>query len=86
MSETVLKIDHLSFTYASGVEALKDVSLDIKRGEFVAIIGQNGSGKSTLLKNITGLLRPTSGKIFINGEDNMDMSVAEISHEIGFVL
>jgi energy-coupling factor transporter ATP-binding protein EcfA2 len=86
VSETVLKIDHLSYTYASGVEALKDVSLDIKRGEFVAIIGQNGSGKSTLLKNITGLLRPTSGKVFINGEDNKDMSVAEISHEIGFVL
>ena len=86
MSETVLKIDHLSYTYASGVEALKDVSLDIRRGEFVAIIGQNGSGKSTLLKNITGLLRPTVGKVLINGRNNQEMSVAEISQEIGFVL
>lgn len=86
MIDTVLKIDHLSFTYDSGVEALKDINFDIQRGEFVAIIGQNGSGKSTLLKNIIGLLRPTCGQVLINGVDNKEMSVSDISNEIGFVL
>lgn len=82
----VLKIDHLSYTYDKGSEALTDVSMDIHENEFLAIIGQNGAGKSTLLKNITGLLRPTKGTIYINGKDNREMSVAAISREIGFVL
>ena len=82
----VLKIDHLSYTYDKGSEALSDVNIEIRENEFVAIIGQNGAGKSTLLKNITGLLRPTEGKIYINGKDNSEMSVAAISREIGFVL
>lgn len=86
MSETVLQIDHLSFTYDSGVKALKDINIDIKEGEFIAIIGQNGSGKSTLLKNITGLLRPTSGQVLINGKNNKELSIAAISKQIGFVL
>ena len=82
----VLKIDHLSYTYDKGSEALSDVSIEIRENEFVAIIGQNGAGKSTLLKCITGLLRPSEGKIYINGKDNSEMSVAAISREIGFVL
>lgn len=82
----VLKIDHLSYTYDNGAEALTDVSFEIAENEFVAIIGQNGAGKSTLLKNITGLLRPTSGDIYINGKNNKEMSVAAISREVGFVL
>ena len=82
----VLKIDHLSYSYDEKTEALSDVSIEIRENEFVAIIGQNGAGKSTLLKNITGLLRPTQGAIYINGKDNREMSVAAISREIGFVL
>ena len=82
----VLKIDDLSFSYPKGGSALEHVSFEIRENEFVAIIGQNGAGKSTLLKNITGLLRPTSGNIYINGKNNKEMTVAQISKEIGFVL
>ena len=84
--KVVLKIDHLSYTYKNGSNALEDVSFEIRENEFVSIIGQNGAGKSTLLKNITGLLKPTSGKIEINGKDTTEMTVARISREIGFVL
>ena len=82
----VLKIDNLSYSYPKGGSALENVSFEIHENEFVAIIGQNGAGKSTLLKNITGLLRPTEGNIYINGKNNKEMTVSEISREIGFVL
>ncbi|MDR1574901.1 MAG: energy-coupling factor ABC transporter ATP-binding protein [Treponema sp.] len=84
-----VKIDHLSFSYDSrggGASALEDISLSIADNEFTAIIGQNGAGKTTLLKNLTGLLRPRTGDIFIRGKNARDMSVSAISAEIGFVM
>ena len=68
----VLKADHLSKIYGSGeneVRALDDVSFYIQRGEFVAIIGPSGSGKSTLLHILGGVDRPTSGKVWLDGQD-----------------
>ena len=53
-------------------EAVKNVSLDIKEGEFVAILGHNGSGKSTLAKHMNALLLPTEGTIWIGGRDSLD--------------
>jgi len=82
----VLKIDDLCYSYGGSTMALEHVSFEIRKNDFVAIIGQNGAGKSTILKNITGLLRPTEGHIYINGRDSKEMSVADISKEIGFVL
>lgn len=82
----VLKIENLSYTYPGGSSALENINIEIRENEFVAIIGQNGAGKSTLLKNITGLLKPTEGDIYINGKNTKELSVASISHEIGFVL
>lgn len=84
--KVVLKIDDLSYAYKEGSFALEHVNIEIYENDFVAIIGQNGAGKSTLLKNITGLLRPTEGAIYVNGKDNKDMTIADISKEIGFVL
>lgn len=84
--KVVLKIDDLSYAYREGAYALEHVNIEIYENDFVAIIGQNGAGKSTLLKNITGLLRPTEGAIYINGKNNKEMSIADISKEIGFVL
>ena len=84
--KVVLKIDDLSYAYREGSYALEHVNIEIYENDFVAIIGQNGAGKSTLLKNITGLLRPTEGAIYINGKNNKEMSIADISKEIGFVL
>lgn len=65
----VLSIKNLVKTYPNGVQALKGVSFDVKRGEFLVIIGLSGSGKSTLLRCINRLHDPTSGDILFNGEN-----------------
>ncbi len=81
-----LEIRDLCYTYKGGHTALEHIDLKIEKGEFVAIIGQNGAGNSTLLKNITGLLRPTTGSVWVNGKDIADWAVSEISQSVGFVL
>lgn len=68
----IVKVEHLSKIYGKGenaVYALNDISFSVDRGEFVAIVGASGSGKSTLLHILGGVDRPTSGKVFIDGED-----------------
>ena len=75
----------IHFTYRTGVEALKGVSLTVKDGEFVAIMGQNGAGKTTLVKNFNGLLRPTKGEVHVDGISTRDVSVAKLARTVGFV-
>ena len=68
----ILKIEHLTKIYGSGentVRAVDDISFSVEKGEFLAIIGPSGSGKSTLLHIIGGVDRPTSGKVYLNGQD-----------------
>jgi zinc transport system ATP-binding protein len=67
MSESVIRVDNLTFCY-NGTEVINDISLDVKRGEYLGIAGSNGSGKSTLLKNILGILHPVKGTIRIFGQ------------------
>ncbi|MFN7455539.1 MAG: phosphonate ABC transporter ATP-binding protein [Pseudobdellovibrionaceae bacterium] len=69
MSQPILQIKNLIKTYPNGTQALKGVSFDVKKGEFLVIIGLSGSGKSTLLRCINRLHDPTSGEILFNGED-----------------
>ena len=73
----ILKVENLTKTYGSGenlVHAVDDVSFSVEKGEFVAIVGASGSGKSTLLHLIGGVDRPTSGKIFVAGNDISKMN------------
>lgn len=73
----ILKVENLIKTYGSGenlVNAVNDVSFSVEKGEFVAIVGASGSGKSTLLHLIGGVDRPTSGKIFVDGNDISKMN------------
>ena len=73
MSAPVIETRGLGYVYNPGLPtekvALRDVNLQIERGEFVGVIGQTGSGKSTLIQQLNGLLRPTSGQVLIDGED-----------------
>lgn len=73
----ILKVENLTKTYGKGdteVKALDNVSFTVEKGEFIAIIGASGSGKSTLLHLIGGVDRPTSGKVYIEGEDIFNLS------------
>ena len=65
----MIKLEHVDKKYEAGVQALGDLSLHIKPGEFVFIVGDSGSGKSTLIKLLLKELSPTAGKITVNGRD-----------------
>lgn len=88
----IVKVEHLCKTYGAGeasVQALKDVSFSLEKGEFAAVVGESGSGKSTLLNCIGALDVPTSGKIEIGGADLFAMTEEERTiyrrRNIGFV-
>jgi len=88
----LLRTAYLSKTYGVGestVKALKATDIEIKKGEFTAIIGPSGSGKSTLLHLLAGLDKPSGGHVYINGEDIYAMSEKELSRfrrrNIGFI-
>ena len=75
--DNIITIENLTFEYTRGeesdpVKAIDNISLEIERGSFTAIIGKNGSGKSTLAKNLNGLLLPTEGAVYVNGYDTRD--------------
>lgn len=69
----ILKTEHLTYQYSPGtpfaITALEDVNLEIEEGELVAVIGHTGSGKSTLIQHFNGLLKPTEGKVYVDGQD-----------------
>ena len=67
--QSIISIDNLSKTYASGFAALKSVSLQIRRGEIFALLGPNGAGKTTLINIVCGIVNPSSGKASVDGHD-----------------
>ena len=81
----MIEVENVRFRYPSGVEALKGISLVIKDGEFVAIMGQNGAGKTTLVKHFNGLLKPSKGTVRVDGVETTKTSVAALSRNAGFV-
>ena len=74
-----LSINNVSFAYANGVKALKDVSFNANSGELIALIGRNGAGKTTITKIINGLLRPTEGSVAIDGIDTKSLRISQIA-------
>jgi len=69
MSDTILSIRGLRKTYGTGVDALKSVNLDIKRGEIFALLGPNGAGKTTLINIVCGIVTPSSGEVLVDGRN-----------------
>jgi len=67
--QPIISISHLSKTYASGFEALKDINLEIEKGEIFALLGPNGAGKTTLINIICGIVTPSAGKVVVDGHD-----------------
>ena len=84
MSETILSIRGLRKQYATGVEALKAVNLDIKRGEIFALLGPNGAGKTTMISIICGIVNATAGEVLIDGK-NWQKHYREARKRIGLV-
>ena len=86
-----LIVNHVSYTYNPGTpmerHALKDINLVINEGEFIGLIGHTGSGKSTLVQHLNGLMNPTSGEIYYNGEDisDPDFPKKKLRSEVGLV-
>jgi len=81
----LVETKRLWYTYPSGLTALKNVSLRIDEGEFVAIMGRNASGKTTLVKHFNRLLTPTKGRVKIDGIDTGGATIAELARKVGFV-
>jgi energy-coupling factor transport system ATP-binding protein len=82
---TRIALDGVGFVYPDGTRALEGVDLVIEPGEAVGIIGQNGSGKSTLVRHLDGLLRPTEGRVLLDGLDVAASRTAALAAQVGIV-
>ncbi len=84
-----INIEGLSYTYSNGgpfeKNALSDINIDINDGEFIGIIGHTGSGKSTLIQHLNGILKPTVGRVIINGIDTKQKNLKELRRQVGIV-
>ena len=84
--EPLVAFANVDFRYSDETPLiLQGVNLEINRGDLIAVLGPNGAGKSTLVKHAIGLLKPTSGRVLVEGKDTKSMSVAQIAHSLGYV-
>ena len=84
--EPLVIFENVDFRYSDETPyILQNVNLEIRRGDLIAVLGPNGAGKSTLIKHAIGLLKPTSGRVLVEGKDTRSMSIAQIARVLGFV-
>jgi energy-coupling factor transport system ATP-binding protein len=84
--EVMVSFEDVGFSYSSELPAvLKNVNLKIHQGDLIAVLGPNGAGKSTLVKHAIGLLKPTKGRVLVNGADTRKLSVAQVARTLGYV-
>ncbi len=83
--DVIIEVKDLEHVYPNGKKALEGANLQIREGEFLAVLGHNGSGKTTLVKHLNGLLLPTAGNVCVCGKDTKSTTIFEIGKEIGFV-
>ncbi len=85
----LIKVEKLSYVYMKGTpfekKALDNINIDIVDGELLGIIGHTGSGKSTLVQHMNGILKPTSGKVYLDGKDITDKSARELRNQVGII-
>lgn len=84
-NEVIVDVQELEHVYPSGSRALNGVDLQIRRGEFLGIIGQNGAGKTSLVKHFNGLLKPTRGRVVVKGLDTRRQQVSSLARFVGYV-
>lgn len=84
VSEPVVALRDVSYSYGNGTSALMNVSLTVRAGELVAILGRNGSGKTTLVRHIIGLLQPASGQVVVLGQDVASTPTYLLAQDVGF--
>lgn len=85
MDDVMLSVKNISYKYADGTHALSGISLDVKKGEFIGLLGANGSGKTTLLRVMDGLMRNFEGSVLLDGIDIKDLSPKQIYKKVGLV-
>jgi energy-coupling factor transport system ATP-binding protein len=83
--EPVIEVEGLTHRYPNGVIALEGVDLTVRRGEFLAVLGQNGSGKTTLVKHFNGLLKPTEGTVRVGEDETTEQGLRRLGRSVGYV-
>ena len=81
----MIKTESLSFSYDGHTQALCEINLELRNGEFLALLGANGCGKTTILKHLNGLLKPSSGKVFLDDKELRFFKEEEIFRQVGMV-
>ncbi len=83
--EALIEVEGLTHRYPNGLVALEGVDLAVRRGEFLAVLGQNGSGKTTLVKHFNGLLEPTEGSVRVEDETTTKQGIRKLGQTVGYV-
>jgi osmoprotectant transport system ATP-binding protein len=84
--DEIVHFEHVGLIYPGGVRVLTEITLGIERGEVLALVGRSGAGKSTVLKLVNGLVRPTAGRVHVEGRDTREWPAVQLRRHIGYVL